>query len=397
MMLHSLRSAALAAGLALIATTVAAADPAATALLDRAAEAARGVTNAIYQATYVTKRGDRERQVRGQVFFTTLRGGDDAVGAKLAVEGDLTYSNRTERERFHLTYDGDKLRRLSSIDRKVVSITPAASAGLASLGTPGKMALNAFVDETPYADWRRDAADIAVLGSSEVTGAACTEIAFTYPESSRRSRLVLSLGVDDLLPRRIVESSRSQRGDAVTNTLTVTDLRVNTALPPGAFKLAPPEGFAAQSNDPLPRFDLRRGAEIPNFTLKDLAGNEHSLHDYKGKVVVLEFWATWCPFCLQSLPAMNETYHEKKDEGLEILAINARDSNQSDPAGVFRQQGVDLTCLLNGSNVAMSFAVQGIPAVFVIDREGRLVHSQSGFSEALHAELERVIDETLAR
>ncbi|MBS1234910.1 MAG: thiol:disulfide interchange protein, partial [Nitrospirae bacterium] len=63
-------------------------------------------------------------------------------------------------------------------------------------------------------------------------------------------------------------------------------------------------------------------SRAPDFTIKDLAGKNISLSAFKGKVVLLNFWATWCPPCRAEMPALNKLYREKKNRGLEIIAVS---------------------------------------------------------------------------
>ena len=67
---------------------------------------------------------------------------------------------------------------------------------------------------------------------------------------------------------------------------------------------------------------LEKGVPAPNFTLPGLDGKMVSLADYKGKVVLLNIWATWCPPCVEEMPSMEKLYQELKGEGFEILAVS---------------------------------------------------------------------------
>ncbi|MDB5300242.1 MAG: redoxin protein, partial [Phycisphaerales bacterium] len=105
-------------------------------------------------------------------------------------------------------------------------------------------------------------------------------------------------------------------------------------LPDTQFAWAPPEGAkdikamqtaaAAGGDEPNPA-DALVGQEAPAFKVTGLDGKEVSLSDLKGKVIVLDFWATWCPPCRASLPHLNKLYDEKKGEGLQVFAVDQQE------------------------------------------------------------------------
>ncbi len=117
----------------------------------------------------------------------------------------------------------------------------------------------------------------------------------------------------------------------------------------------------------------------PDFTLKDLNGNEITLSDYEGKMLVLNFWATWCPPCRAEIPDFIEVYSEYKDKGLEILGVSV---DQASPDQV--RQFVDR----NEMNYPVAMATrdlfrdyplpEAIPTTLVIDRTGKIQYKKVG-------------------
>ena len=127
----------------------------------------------------------------------------------------------------------------------------------------------------------------------------------------------------------------------------------------------------------------------PDFTLKAMDDNEHSLAQYRGKVVMLNFWATWCPPCRREMPSMEAVYQSLKDEGLMVLAVN-----EWEPADhVFAFMGQlsvfpEFPILFDASgSVAEAFAVKGLPTTFVIDAQGRIVYRAVGGRDFEHPEV----------
>ncbi len=109
-----------------------------------------------------------------------------------------------------------------------------------------------------------------------------------------------------------------------------------------------------------------------NFTLKDLTGKSWTLKDLKGQVVLVNFWATWCPPCRSEMPDLNALYEKYKGQGFVVLAISDEPENKVRP--FIEQGGYHYPILLDPDRaVNKAFIVEGIPKSFVYDREGKLV------------------------
>ena len=128
----------------------------------------------------------------------------------------------------------------------------------------------------------------------------------------------------------------------------------------------------------------------PNFTLKDLDGNVVSLKDLKGKVIVLDFWSTWCVPCKKSFPAMQlavNTY--KNDPAVKFLFIHTWETTKipvEDVKKYIAQSGFNFQVLMDLKNetgrnaVVEDYGVSAIPAKFVIDKAGNIVFKLTGFT-----------------
>ena len=129
-----------------------------------------------------------------------------------------------------------------------------------------------------------------------------------------------------------------------------------------------PQFAAAMSK--LATDDARR--EHADFTLSDLEGKPWSLQALHGKVVLVNFRATWCPPCRKEMPDLDELYQEFKDQGLLILAISDEESSKVQP--FIAEHHYAYPILLDpGSKVHELFVVEGIPKSFVYDRQGKLI------------------------
>ncbi|HWV74729.1 MAG TPA: TlpA disulfide reductase family protein, partial [Pseudosphingobacterium sp.] len=136
----------------------------------------------------------------------------------------------------------------------------------------------------------------------------------------------------------------------------------------------------------------------PIFSLKDLKGNEVNLKTLKGKTIVLDFWATWCGPCIASFPAMQTMVNRYKDDpNVEFLFIDTMESGDNKEKEVkdfVAKNKYDFQFLMDSKNeVAKQYKVRGIPAKFVIDKNGTLRFRVTGFANdaALMNELEAMI------
>ncbi|HTZ33754.1 MAG TPA: TlpA disulfide reductase family protein [Methylomirabilota bacterium] len=116
--------------------------------------------------------------------------------------------------------------------------------------------------------------------------------------------------------------------------------------------------------------DIRR--QEADFTLADLSGRSWTLHELRGKVVLVNFWATWCPPCRSEMPDMEALYKKFKDRGFVVLAIS--DDEADKVKSYIAQFHYTYPILLDaGRKVHEAFNIEGIPKSFVYDREGKLV------------------------
>lgn len=110
----------------------------------------------------------------------------------------------------------------------------------------------------------------------------------------------------------------------------------------------------------------------PEFSLKDLAGKEWDFEDLRGKVVLVNFWATWCPPCRKEIPDLVKLYERFEPKGFVVLAISDEEKDKVEP--FIRERNVPFPVLLDPKRMVNEmFVVEGIPKSFVYDRQGRLV------------------------
>jgi peroxiredoxin len=135
--------------------------------------------------------------------------------------------------------------------------------------------------------------------------------------------------------------------------------------------------------------------KAPEFSLKDLNGRTVTLASLKGKVVLLNFWATWCPPCISEMPKFNKLYKEMKGRGLEIVAISA-DRSESYVKDFISKNSLEFKVLYDADrSVVKSYKVFSMPTTFLIDKNGIIIEKFFGEYEWTDQEIKQKIEKLL--
>ena len=121
---------------------------------------------------------------------------------------------------------------------------------------------------------------------------------------------------------------------------------------------------------------LEAGLPAPDFTLPRLNGNTVSLADYRGKVVLLNIWATWCPPCVEEMPSMETLYTSLKGKDFEILAVSIDSTGAKVVAPFMRKHKLSFPALVDPKGTIKSlYGTTGVPESFIIDKKG-VIHQK---------------------
>jgi cytochrome c biogenesis protein CcmG/thiol:disulfide interchange protein DsbE len=117
----------------------------------------------------------------------------------------------------------------------------------------------------------------------------------------------------------------------------------------------------------------------PNFTLKDLNGTTISLSDYSGKVLFLNYWATWCPPCRAEIPDFIEVYDEYKDKGLEILGVSIDEISPEKVNDFVKKNKMNYPVAMATQELFQNYQIpNAIPTTLVIDGDGKIQYKKVG-------------------
>lgn len=139
-------------------------------------------------------------------------------------------------------------------------------------------------------------------------------------------------------------------------------------------------------SDPNPIADT----SAPNWDLYSLSDEKVSLENMRGHLVLVDFFYKSCYPCMLALPAMQALHEKFKDRGLIVVGIDPYDKKK-DIASFLSKRGITYTVLLGGRSAAKAYRVTAYPAIFLIDRQGRIIHTDSGYSREMGSELEALI------
>jgi len=137
----------------------------------------------------------------------------------------------------------------------------------------------------------------------------------------------------------------------------------------------------------------KRGSAI-DFTLKGLDGIERTLSMQKGSVVVVDFWATWCPPCKVEIPYLKDIYDIYKDQGVIVWGVGL-DNDEKKLSKFAEDFSINYPVLLGNRTVAQQYDVQGIPTTYLFDKNNRIAFKHVGFAAGMEKDFEKEIKQLL--
>lgn len=139
------------------------------------------------------------------------------------------------------------------------------------------------------------------------------------------------------------------------------------------------ENEPEESEEDIEDIILERGKPAPDFTLTTLDGEEASLSDYEGKIVMINFWATWCTYCDQEMPDLQRLYDENKDDDFVLLAVNVGESHKV-AKDYIDEGGYTFPVVLDEDRTVSQkqYFVSAFPTSYFIDTEGNLIGAVPG-------------------
>lgn len=142
-----------------------------------------------------------------------------------------------------------------------------------------------------------------------------------------------------------------------------------------------------------PKDQAQGQANDKDFTLTSIDDQEITLSELKGQVVLVDFWATWCPPCERSIPVFSSLYNKYHEKGFIVLGISREDKAR---LSAYRdEKNIPYPILIDDKNVTKTYQVEAIPTIIFFDKKGTQRKTQVGFAPELEAAFDALIDSLL--
>jgi len=132
---------------------------------------------------------------------------------------------------------------------------------------------------------------------------------------------------------------------------------------------------------------------MPDFTLEGLDGNQYSISQYRGRVLIVDFWATWCGPCKVEIPFLEDLYSQYKDKGLTVIGVGL--DNPFALEKFHNDMDMNYNVLKGTQQIAQKFGIRGIPTTYILDKEGRIARKFVGFNPALKQTFDALVQSLL--
>ena len=364
-------------------------------ILKKASAAAEGLTAISFEATVYGEGelADRFPTIAGNVVAARGTGGQ---GHRISIEGSALPPDAIQASPFSFVSDGENV---YSLDGQMKTFT-SGRPNKTGIRVSNRLLPPRYLEVEPFKDVI-ESRTAQYEGQKTVEGVACSVIGVTFKGSwNQVSRLYL--GKDDFLLRRMERAVSIPTGPGrppKTGTIVfaATSLNTKPKLDNVSFKLECPEGFEkkefASPQQPGQSGLLPVGSDAPNWELKTPDGRTVTLKGLRGKVVVLDFWATWCGPCKMAMPGLQKLHDRFKGKPVAIYGVNCRERRRNaDPMAYIKTKGFTYPQLLNGDAVANAYRVGGIPCFYIIGPDGKILDAHAGFNPRMDELAGRIIE-----
>ena len=368
----------------------------------------------------------------------------DAGGWKLAAKGTNTANNIHRKKDgkdetttkgnepakatpFEVTFDGATGHSIVENDKTVFQSSIKDETGLRNFFASQKagwVVAWEMISPTPFAISTNSVATLD--GTEEVGGVSCNKIKITTKAPAAKGSVIAHggavttyfFGAQDNFLRRVdraigADAEGGRTSEMVQSSAVFTNVKFDTSAAGANFSPAVPDGFIVKpvgggaKKDDAKKDDkksdakgtpglLSLGSNAPDWTLKTPTGDDVKLSGLKGKVVVMDFWATWCPPCKKAMPMVQKLHEKFGKDNVLVYGLSCWERG-GDPAKYMTDNNFNYGLLVRSDDVAKAYKVTGIPTFYVIGKDGKILFNSVGFSEEEFGHIEKVITTELAK
>jgi thiol-disulfide isomerase/thioredoxin len=394
-------------------------EPDARAALSAAREAVKKSKSLAYRAEYVSSReGAPSPEARLTAEVMLKRAVDDkGIGWKIYIGGESSRGGGAA-SRVYAVFDGVAARSMRESEQAIFERNTAERGALRSFfETQGGIEALAWeiLEEEPFAGAIASSESSLEKKPVTIEGESCRVVTVKSVDGGLTRYF---LATSDHLPRRVEMTAKPAesggeggKNAGETRTLTLREVKIDRAIAEGTFIMDVPDGYMVRAIRDQPVKPAGAGGEdgsgktggtgtkartmtpgllvpgsaAPAWTLKDAAGKDVSLSDFAGKVVVLDFWGSWCPPCRAAMPSVEKIHQKYKDKGVVVIGLNYERRPDADPAKFMRDNGFTYRLVRGAETIAGDYKVPGWPTFYVVDTKGKIVWGSVGFDKS-HAE-----------
>lgn len=287
---------------------------------------------------------------------------------------------------------------LEYFDVKANAISRMDSPSIRKLSRTGLMqymllALPVYIQENPYENIFSALKGVEQQGDTVIYNVSCHRLKILTERDDKVAGLVRGevywfLGKDDLLVRGIsskysqqfvkIKSVNQQYGDAYFRLSASGEVKKVTGLEPISDGL------------------LMVGNKAPDWTLPSPTMDKITLSKLKGKVVLLDFWGTWCVPCIKAMPDIQAIHDEFKNKDVAIIGVSVETESAADPAAFVKRKGFTYPIALDGKTITKDYKVVQFPSIYIVGKDGKIVHAEHGGNrENFREDIIRIINKAL--
>jgi thiol-disulfide isomerase/thioredoxin len=323
---------------------------------------------------------------------------------RMAIHGNITTVGAPP-VRFSFVSDGNQAIR---IDHGQKSCLNGASREARVIETAA-IVPSQYLNEHPYA-MELAAVAAQIEPSQSVDGVACDVVKVQYDRVGQREARFYLGKKDHLLRRldRMITGEINGVNAKQTVVYSCKGLQAGIKIDAKTFTLDCPVGYtkktfaeAMRPPGPPPAQQSPQGSlggDSPDWTLKNSEGKEVSLKSLRGRVVMLDFWATWCGPCKMAMPGVQKIYEHFKGKPVDVFGANCWE--RSGPEGAIKyvkDKGYTYPQLLGADKLATQFGVRGIPTFVIIGPDGKVLHMRSGYDASGEEQIISIIENAMKK